>query len=165
MNTPPKVADLEFTVDSDEEIFGLNIAVDYMFGVEVDEGIGHLVNVDSAAAFRKTAILHELLVHLALASELEHEEDAILVMEVTKEAKDVGVSKVLLDFDFASDLFLNSRLYDLLLVEALEGEDIMGFGLCPNHVNVPKPPLSQGTTDVKVIQVPVTSRPFPVDGM
>lgn len=162
MNAPSKVADLEFTVDSDEKVFRLDIPVDYVFGVEVDEGVRHLVDVNSTSPFRKPAILHELLVHFALAGELEHKEDAVLVVEVAVETKDVGVSKVLLDLDFASDLFLNLGFYDLLLVETLEGKDIMGFGLCPNHVNVPKPAFTQRATDVKVIEVPVTSWPFPV---
>ena len=162
MNAPSKVADLEFTVDSDEEIFRLNIPVDYVFGVEVDEGVCHLVDVNSASSFGEAAILHELLVHLTLAGEFKHEEDAVLVVEVAIETKDVGVSKVLLDLDFASDLFLNPGLYNLLLVETLEGKNIVRFDLCPNHVNVPKPAFTQRTTDVKVIQVPVAGWPFPV---
>lgn len=83
MDTPSKIADLEFAVDSDEEVLGLDISVDYMFGMEVDEGVSHLVDVDSAASFGEATILHELLVHLALTSELEHEEDAVLIVEVT----------------------------------------------------------------------------------
>jgi hypothetical protein len=165
MDTPPKVADLEFTVDPDEEIFRLNIPVDYVFRVQVDEGIGHLVDVDGTPALGKTAVLHELLVHLALASEFKHEKDAVLVVEVPVETKDVGVSKVLLDFDFASNLFLNSRFYDLLLVETLEGEDVMGFGLCPNHINVPEPAFSQRSTNVEIIKVPVTGRMLPAKEM
>jgi len=165
MNAPPKVTDLEFTIDSDEEILGLDVPVDYVFGVEVDESVGHLINVNSTSAFGKAAILHELFVHLTLSSEFKHEEDAVLVMEVAIETKDVGVPKVLLDLDFASDLFLNPGLYNLLLVEALEGEDIVGFDLCPNHVNVPEPAFTQWTTNVKVIQVPIASWSFPVKGM
>ena len=139
MDAPPKVTDLEFTVDPDEEIFGLDIPVDYVFGVEVDESVGHLVDVDSTSAFGKAAVLHQLLVHLTLAGEFEHEEDTVFVVEVAVETEDVGVSEVLLDLDFASDLFLNPGLDDLLLIEALEGEDIVGFGLRPNHVNMSKP--------------------------
>ena len=163
MNAPSKVADLEFTVDSDEEIFRLNIPVDYVFGVEVDEGVRHLVDVNSASSFGKAAILHELLVHLTLSGEFKHEEDAVLVVEVAIETKDVGMPKVLLDLDFASDLFLNPGLYNLLLVETLEGKNIVWFDLCPNHVNVPKPAFTQRTTDVKVIQVPVAGWPFPAE--
>ena len=165
MDAPPKVTDLEFTVDSDEEVFRLNIPMNYVFGVEVVESVGHLVNVHSTSSFGKAAVLHELLVHLTLAGKFKHEEDAVLVVEVAIETEDVGVSKVLLDFDFASDLFLNPRLDNLLLVKTLEGKDIVRFGLCPNHVNVPKPAFTQRTTNVKVIQVPITGWPFPAKGV
>ena len=165
MNAPPKVADLEFTVDADEEIFGLNIPVNYVFGMQVDESVGHLVDVDGASALGKAAVLHELFVHLAFAGEFKHEEDAVLVMEVTEETKDVGVPKVLLNLDFASDLFLNPGFYDLLLVETLESEDVMRFSLCPNHVDVPEPAFTQRTANVKVIKVPVASRLLPAKEM
>jgi len=155
MDAPPKVTDLEFTINSDEEVFRLNIPVDYVFGVEVDESVGHLVDVNSTSSFGKAAILHELLVHLTLSGEFKHEEDAVLVVEVAIETEDVGVPQVLLDLDFASDLFLDPRLYNFLLVETLEGKNIVWFDLCPNHVNVPKPAFTQRTTDVKIIQVPV----------
>ena len=82
MDAPPKVTNLEFTIDSDKEILGLDISVDYVFGMEVDESVGHLVDINSTSTFGKAAILHELLVHLALASKFKHEEDAVLVMEV-----------------------------------------------------------------------------------
>lgn len=165
MDAPSKVAYLEFTVDPDEEIFRLDIPVNDVLGVKVDESVGHLVDVDSTPALGKAAILHELLVHLALASEFKHEEDAVLVVEVTVEAKDVGVSKVLLNFDFTSDLFLDPRFHNLLLVKTLEGENVMGFSLCPDHVNVPEPAFSQRTTNVKVIKVPVPGRSVPVNGI
>ena len=83
-------------------------------------------------------------------------------MEIAVEAKDVGVPEVLLDLDFASDLFLNPGLDNLLLVEALESEDVVGFSLRPNHVDMSKPAFAQRTTDVKVVQVPVAGRPFPI---
>jgi hypothetical protein len=162
MDAPPKVTDLEFTIDSDEEVLGLNIPVNYVFGVEVDESVGHLVDVNGTPTFRKAAVLHELLVHLALTGEFEHEEDAVLVVEVAVETEDVGVPEVLLDLDFASDLFFDPGLYNLFLVEALEGEDVVGFDLCPNHVNVSESAFTERTANVKVIQVPVASRPVPV---
>ena len=73
--------------------------------------------------------------------------------------------KVLLDLDFASDLFLNPGFYNLLLVEALEGKDIVRFDLCPNHINVPKSAFTQGATNIKIIQVPIPGWPVPVKGM
>lgn len=165
MNAPPKVADLEFTVDSDEKIFGLNVPVDYVLGVQVNESIGHLIDVNGTPAFGEAAVLHELFVHLTLASEFKHEEDAVLVVKITVETKDIGVPKVLLNLDFTTDLFLNPRFHNLLLVETLEGEDVVGFGLRPNHIDVPKPAFPQRTTYVKVIKVPVTGWSLPAKVM
>jgi len=51
VNAPPEVTDFEFTVDSDEEIFGLDVPVNYVLGVKVDECVGHLVDVNSTTAF------------------------------------------------------------------------------------------------------------------
>lgn len=45
MNGPAKVADFELAVDADEDVFGLDVPVDDVFGVEVDEGVGHLGDV------------------------------------------------------------------------------------------------------------------------
>lgn len=165
MNAPPKVTNLEFAIDSDEEIFRFNITVDYVFGMEVDESVGHLVDVNGTSSFGKATILHELFVHLTLARKFKHEEDTVLVVEVTVEAKNIGMPKVLLDLYFASNLFLNPRLHDLLLVEALKGKNVVGFGLGPNHVNMPKSAFTQRATNVKVIQMPVTGRPFSVRGV
>jgi hypothetical protein len=45
MNGPPEVADFQFAVDADEDVFGFDVAVDDVFSVEVDEGVGHLGDV------------------------------------------------------------------------------------------------------------------------
>lgn len=74
------------------------------------------------------------------------------------------MSEVLLNLDFASYLFLDPRLYNLLFVEAFEGEDIVGFDLCADHVHVAKPAFTQWAANVKVVKVPVTGWPFPMEG-
>ena len=53
------------------------------------------------------------LIKLALASEFEHEKDALFVVEVTVEAEDIWMPEVLLDFNLAADLLLHSGLDDL----------------------------------------------------
>lgn len=45
MDRPPKVADLELAVDPDEDVLGLDVAVDDVLGVEVRQGVGHLGDV------------------------------------------------------------------------------------------------------------------------
>ena len=75
------------------------------------------------------------LVKLALAGELEHEKYALFVVEVTVETKYVGMSEVLLDLDFATDLLFDAGLDDLRFVKALESENVIGLALCANHVD------------------------------
>ena len=87
----------------------------------------------------------------------------------SREAENVGVSKVLLDLDITYDLFLIPGLYNLFLVEAPEGEDVVGFDLYQNHIDVSKSVnyhighITQRTTKVKVVQVPVAGWSFPVE--
>jgi hypothetical protein len=58
--------------------------------MEIGKCVGHLIDVDSAVSFGEAAVLRELLVKLALASKFEHEEDALLVVEVTIETETFG---------------------------------------------------------------------------
>ncbi len=138
VHAPAKVADLELAIDAKEEVLGFDVPVDDVLRVEVGEGVGHLVDINGAAALRERAVLCELLVELALAGKLEHEKDALLVVEVAIEAEDVGMSEVLLDLDFATDLLLDSGLDDLGLVKTLEGEDVVGLDLGTDHVDPAK---------------------------
>lgn len=110
------------------------VPVDDVLRVEVVEGVGHLADIDGAAALREGTVLCKLLVKLALAGKLEHEENALLVVEVAVEAEHIGISEVLLDLDFAADLLLNSGLDNLKLVKTLEGNDVIGLDLSPNLV-------------------------------
>ena len=135
VHAPAKVADLELAVDAEKQILRLDVPVDDVFRMEVGEGVCHLVDIDGTTALREGAKLCELLVELALAGELEHEENTLLVVEVAVEAQDIGVSEVLLDLDFATNLLLHAGLYDLRLVEALEGEDVIGLDFGANHVD------------------------------
>lgn len=81
-------------------------------------------------------MLHELLVKLALARELQHEEDTFLVMEVSVQSEDVWVSQVLLDLNLATNLLFDARLDNLGFVEALEADDVMRFRLGAHHVHM-----------------------------
>jgi hypothetical protein len=76
--------------------------------VEVGEGVGHLVDIDGAAALQEGAVICKLLVKLTLSGKLEHEGNALLIMEVAVEAEHVGMSEVMLDRDFVTDLLLDS---------------------------------------------------------
>lgn len=154
VHAPAEIANLELAVDTQEEILWLDVPMNDVLGVEVGERIGHLIDVDGAAPLREGAVLCELLVELALSGKLEHEEDALLIVEITVKTEDVWVSEVLLDLDLATDLLLHSGLDDLGLVEALEGEDVIWLDLGADHVNAAKFALSQGAADVKVGKMP-----------
>ncbi|KAI9454641.1 hypothetical protein BJY52DRAFT_1224973 [Lactarius psammicola] len=120
MHIPAKVADLELAVDAEEEVLRLDVPVDDVLHVEVGEGIGHLVDIDGTAMLRG-AVFCELLVKLTFAGKFEHEEDVLIVVEVPVEAENVGVSEILLDLDFTTDLLLNPGLDNFGLVKTLEG--------------------------------------------
>jgi hypothetical protein len=95
-------------------------------------------------------VLRQLLIQLALARKLEHEEDPLFVVEVAVQPQDVRVSdqrvserrsaqegdgpKVGLDLDLPPDLLLDLALDELRLVQAFEREDVL-FLLGPDHVD------------------------------
>mgnify|MGYP001202434070 CR=1 FL=1 len=45
VDAPAKVCELEVAVDADEDVLGLDVAVDYVLGVQVRERVGHLGDV------------------------------------------------------------------------------------------------------------------------
>ena len=154
MYAPSKVADLELAVDAKKEILWLDVSMNDVLGMEIGKSVGHLIDVDGAASLGEATVLCELLVKFTLASKLEHEKDALFIVEVTVEAEDVWMAEVLLDFDLATDLLLDSRLNNLGLVETLEGKDVIWFDLGPNHVNAAEFAFAQRATNVKVGEVP-----------
>ena len=162
VHTPPKVADFQFTIEPEEEVLGLDVAVNDMLRVEVTERVCHLVDVARRALLGEASVLRELLVELALARELQHKEDALLVVEVAVEAHDVRVPQVLLNLDLAPNLLLDARLHDLGLVERLHGEDVVGLALRADHVHATELSLAKWPTNVEVGQMPLASGARPV---
>ena len=59
------------------------------------------------------------------------------------------MSEVLLNFDLAPDLFLDLIGDNFGFVEGLEGENILWFCLCANHVYSTEFAFAQRSTDVK----------------
>ena len=160
VHAPPKVSNLELAVDPKQQVLGLDVAVDDVLPVQVNQRVRHLVDVPRAALLGEASVLGELSVELSPARKLEHEEDALLVMEVAIEAEDVRVSQVLLDLNLAPDLLLDARLDDLGLVQALEGKDVIWFGLGTDHVHATELALAERATDVEVGQMPFACWPF-----
>lgn len=54
-----------------------------------------------------------------------------------------------LDLNLPPDLFLNLVLDQLFLVQALEGDNVMRFGLGPRHVDAAKLALAERATDLE----------------
>lgn len=57
-----------------------------------------------------------MLIKLTFAGELEDQKDALAVVEVTEEAKDVGVGKIRLNLNLSADLLLDFSLLELNFV-------------------------------------------------
>jgi len=82
MHTPPKIRDLDFAVDADENVLGLNVAVDDVLLVQVLERGRHLSDVLCSLPFRETLLAAQVLVQLAFSRKLKDQEDAFSIVEV-----------------------------------------------------------------------------------
>lgn len=105
-------------------------------------------------------MLAKLLVQLALARKFEHQEDSLRVVEVSVQAKNVWVSKILLNFDLAPDLFLHLGLDNFGFVEGFEGKNIFWCRLGAYHVNATELAFAKGPAHIEVAQVPLPSGRF-----
>jgi hypothetical protein len=122
----------------------------------------------------KPALFGQLLVQLALARKLEHQEDTFCVVEISIQPKYVRVPRVqvscpgddlhtqthspqvLLDFNLTTDLLLDLALDDFRLVETLESNNVLRRAFCSDHVDPTEFSFTQGSTHVKVGQMPLT---------
>ena len=59
------------------------------------------------------------------------------------------VAQVLLDLDFATDLFLAPGFDDFGFVETFEGEDVLWFALRAHHVDTSKFAFTQWPSDIE----------------
>lgn len=154
VHAPPKVPNLQFSINTQQQILGLDIAVDDMLPVQINERVGHLVDIPRAPFLGETSMLRELAIQLPLPRELQHQKDAFLIMEVSVQPQHVRMAQVLLDLDFPADLLFDARGDDLGFVEAFEGEDVVGGGFGAHHVDPTEFAFAQGPTDVEVGEVP-----------
>lgn len=93
-----------------------------------------------------------MLVKLTFAGELENQKDALAVVEVTEQAKDVGVGKVGLNLNLSADLFLDLSLLKLDLVQNLERADEATRAFS-RKVDSSELALAEGFTDFKHAEV------------
>lgn len=154
VNTPAKVTDLDLSVDSDEDILGLDVTVHDVLFVQIFQCSSHLRNVLRSLPFWEPVLLAKVFVQLTTASELEDQENSLAVMEVTVQSQDIRVSQVTLDLDLASDLLLNTALLQLRLVQHLERADEAG-GPFFGQVHTTKFALSKRLSNLEHSQVQV----------
>ena len=99
MNAPTEVGDLDIILRTEEEILGLDIAMDDMFGMTVPHGRGKVRDEARRGPFAELSARRELLVQLAARTVLQYEINILIVEEVAVHAQYVSMSKVGLDFN------------------------------------------------------------------
>ena len=114
VNRPAKISDLDLVVETDEEVFRFDVAMNDILRelnlkklnikthlvVEVLEGLCRLGNIGCRTWFLKVMLALDHLVQLALSSILEDEEHALVVVEIAVHAQHIWVAQGCLDFDF-----------------------------------------------------------------
>ena len=149
VNGPSEVCDLDLALAVDEEVLGLDVAVDDVFLVAVVEGRGEGADVVGRPLLREAFQALEVLVEFAPRGELEDEVDSTLVVKVPIESKDVVVSKMGLDLDLATKLVLHTGFRKLRLEQNFEGYNIVTLFL-PRQVNVPELSSSERFPNVEI---------------
>ena len=154
MNRPAKVGDLDLTVDADEDVLRLDVAVHDVLPVQVLEGCRHLSNILRSFRFREALFAAKMFVEFSLGGELENQEDAFCVVEVTEQLQNVGMGEVGLNFNLSSDLLFNFSLLDLRLVKHFESADETRGALF-GKVNTTKLALSERLSNFKHAKMPL----------
>ena len=75
---PTEVRDLQLALDADEQVFGLDVAVDHVLLVAVQQSLGQRRNVRRRALLAEPLALLELLVQLTACGILEDQKYAVL---------------------------------------------------------------------------------------
>jgi hypothetical protein len=93
---PAEVGELHVVVGGEENVFGLEIAMDDVVEMAVVEGIGDLVCVLGGAMFVEATVLGglQVTVKFPFAGELESDVDLVVVVEPCEEPEDVGMSEM-----------------------------------------------------------------------
>ena len=153
---PAKVGDLDLALGADEQILGLDVAVDDVLLVAVGQGLAEVGDVPGRSALGEPTAVGQLLVQLTAGTVLEDEVDALGIVEVTEHAEDVAVAEVGLDLDLAAELVLDAGLEKLGLLQDLERNDVLGTFLA-SQVDGTELAAAEGLADLKVVEGPLTS--------
>ena len=154
MDAPTKIRDLDLVVNSNQNIFRLDVTVHDVLLVEVFQRGCHLSDILGGSPLWKAIRFSKVLVKLPFPSELEDEEDSLAVVEVTIESENVWVPQITVNLNLSPHLFLHFSLLQFALVEDLESADETRGSLL-GQINSPKLSLAQGLSDLEHSQVPV----------
>lgn len=153
---PAKVGNLDLALGADEEILGLDVAVDDVLLVAVGQGLAEVGDVPGRSALGEAAAVGQLLVQLPAGTVLEDEVDALGIVEVAKHAEDIAVAQVRLDLDLTTELVLDAGLEQLGLLQDLERNDVFGTFFA-SQVDGTELAAAEGLADLKVVEGPLTS--------
>jgi hypothetical protein len=78
--------------------------------------------------------------------------------EGCQDVKASHAPEVALDLDLPPDLLLDLGRHKLVLIHALESDDVVGCDLCPSQVDSTELALSERATDLELRQRPILVR-------
>lgn len=107
---------------SDEDVFRLDISVDYVPFLQIDERLHDLSDDQPAFVFIEEFLSSQLLVEISILAVFEYHVDVGLVIEVSVQLHNVGVVKPPLDFEFPLHLREKVELYQHRLEYDLESD-------------------------------------------
>jgi len=141
-------------VDADEDVFRLDVTVHDVFLMEVFKCCSHLGNILRSLWLSEPLLASEMLVEFPLASKFEDKEDALCVVEVTKQLKNIRMGEMRLDFDFPSDLFLDFALLKLRFMQHFERAD-KSRRLLLGQVHTTKLTFAEGLSNLEHAKMPL----------
>lgn len=92
MNRPSKISNLQFTLNTQQQVLWLDITMNDMLAMQIQQRLGHLTNVLGRLSFRESAILAKLLVQLASGGVFKDQIDTVGVIKVAIKTEDVWMS-------------------------------------------------------------------------
>mmetsp|Transcript_10454 Transcript_10454/g.43278 ORF Transcript_10454/g.43278 Transcript_10454/m.43278 type:complete len:343 (+) Transcript_10454:2484-3512(+) len=126
-----KVRDLHVGLGVQQEVLGLEIAVDHHVAVAVLDAGDDLLKEVSRLVLAETTLLHDVVEELAALDVLHDHVDVVRGLEDLIQADDVRVHEQPQDLDLPANLLLHVDGLDLLAVQDLDGhlvpgEDVLG---------------------------------------
>lgn len=120
-----KVGDLHVSLAVDQQVLGLQVAVDDILLVHVADGQQDLADVEHGHVVAKTAVLAQPVEELAARAELEDHVDEGVVLEGSLEGVDEGVVELSQDLLLQLYVLHLLQVYDVRLRNLLQGQHLL----------------------------------------